>query len=66
MSSHDKPSAESHAEDVSGPAAEAALEQVLKTVPKGALALAGSAVGLLMLAWLAIYFFVFLPRGTVD
>jgi hypothetical protein len=45
---------------------EAELEQVLKTVPKGALVLSGLAVGSLMLAWLAVYFLVFLPRGPIG
>ena len=45
---------------------EAALEAALREVPKGALALAGLTVGLLMLAWLLIYAFVFLPRGMVG
>jgi hypothetical protein len=34
--------------------------------PRGALAVSGVAVGLLILCWLLIYFFVFLPRGTVG
>ncbi len=38
----------------------------LAEVPKGAFAVAGIAVGLLMLSWLGIYLFVFLPRGTVG
>lgn len=42
------------------------LAQVMREVPKGAAALAGLAVFLLMAAWLAIYFFVFLPRGMVG
>jgi asparagine N-glycosylation enzyme membrane subunit Stt3 len=42
------------------------LEVVLKTVPKGAFALAGAALSLLLLAWLAVYFFVFLPRGPIS
>ena len=42
------------------------LDRVLREVPKGALALAGIAVGLLMLTWLMIYLFVFLPRGAVG
>jgi asparagine N-glycosylation enzyme membrane subunit Stt3 len=40
----------------------AALEQT----PRGAFALAGLTVGLLMAAWVAIYVFVFLPRGAVG
>lgn len=42
------------------------LDRVLQEVPRGALALAGIAVGLLMLTWLMIYLFVFLPRGAVG
>lgn len=33
---------------------------------RGAFAVSAVAVGLLMLAWLALYFFVFIPRGTVG
>ena len=43
-----------------------ALEEALKEAPRGAIAVAGSAVILLMVCWLAIYLFVFLPRGTVG
>lgn len=46
------------------PAAE--LERVLNEVPRGALALCGIAVALLLLAWLGMYFGVFLPRGPVN
>jgi hypothetical protein len=42
------------------------LERVLETVPQGAFALAGATVGLLLLAYLALYFFVFLPRGPIE
>jgi asparagine N-glycosylation enzyme membrane subunit Stt3 len=52
--------------DVPDPVDEAALERVLKTVPQGAFALAGAALGLLMLAWLAVYFLVFLQRGPIN
>lgn len=38
----------------------------LQQAPRGAFALAGTAVGLLIAAWLLIYFFVFLARGTVG
>jgi hypothetical protein len=38
----------------------------LADVPRGALALAGIAVGLLLLAWFLVYFLVFLPRGSVG
>jgi hypothetical protein len=45
---------------------EAALERVMKEVPRGALALSALTVGLLLLAWFLIYAFVFLPRGPVG
>lgn len=45
---------------------EAEIETALKETPKGAFALAGLTVGSLMLAWLAVYLFVFLPRGSVG
>jgi len=45
---------------------EAALTQVMRIVPLGAGILAGGAVALLVLGYLAIYFLVFLPRGTVG
>lgn len=44
----------------------AALAAVLREVPRGALALAGIAVTLLVLAYFAVYFFVYLPRGSVG
>lgn len=47
-------------------AEQAALERALAEVPRGAVALAGAAVLLLMACWLAIYLFVFLPRGSVG
>jgi len=42
------------------------IEAALKQTPRGAFAVAGTAVALLMLAWLAIYLLVFLPRGSVG
>jgi hypothetical protein len=43
-----------------------ALEPVMTEVPRGALALSGLTVGLLLLAWFLMYVFVFLPRGPVG
>jgi hypothetical protein len=42
------------------------LEEAMRGGPKGALAVSGISVGLLLLSWFAIYLFVFLPRGTVG
>lgn len=52
--------------DLADSVSEAQLEQALKIAPKGALALAGTALALLMLAWLLLYFLVFLPRGAIS
>ncbi len=52
--------------DPGSPADDAALAEALKTVPKGALALAGTAMGLLVLAWLIVYVFIFLARGPIS
>jgi hypothetical protein len=45
---------------------EAALREVLHAVPLGAAVLAGTAVALMVLGYLAIYIFVFLARGPVG
>ena len=45
---------------------EAALSDVMQTVPLGAAVLAGSAVALLVLSYILIYVLVFLPRGTIG
>ena len=44
---------------------EAALERALSETPKGAIAVAGTAVALLMICWFAIYLFVFLPLALL-
>jgi hypothetical protein len=38
----------------------------MRVTPLGAAVLAGTAVALLVLGYLAIYLMVFLPRGTVG
>jgi hypothetical protein len=45
---------------------EGSLESVMREVPRGAMALAGTAVALLTVGWVAIYLFVFVPRGVVG
>jgi hypothetical protein len=42
------------------------LEAVMDEVPKGALALAGTAVLLLVMGWFFVYFAIFIPRGSVG
>lgn len=45
---------------------QAALERAMAEAPRGAIAIAGTAVGLLLIGWFLIYFLVFLPRGSVG
>jgi hypothetical protein len=52
--------------EVSDQIDEAALAEVMRTVPLGAAVLAGTTVALMVLGYLAIYLFVFLPRGPVG
>lgn len=57
--------AEDLSEDPTDPIAQADLDRVLQIVPRGAAALAGIALAFLVLAWLAVYFGIFLPRGPI-
>jgi hypothetical protein len=66
MPNDDETSAASRAEDVGDPVRESDLERVLKDVPRGALAISALAVVLLLAAWLAVYFGVYLARGPVS
>ena len=45
---------------------EADLDRVLQIAPRGAFVLTSLAVAILLLAWLGVYFFVFLPRGPIS
>jgi hypothetical protein len=62
----DQPSAADSNLEVADDVDETALASVMRTVPLGAAILAGSAVALLVLGYLLVYLFVFLPRGTVG
>lgn len=42
------------------------LAIAMRSAPRGAMALAGIAVGLLIALWLVIYIFVFIPRGVTG
>jgi hypothetical protein len=42
------------------------FERVASAGPKGALALCGTAVAIVVGIWLAFYFFAFLPRGLLQ
>ncbi|HYZ41381.1 MAG TPA: hypothetical protein VE687_12260 [Stellaceae bacterium] len=45
---------------------DAAQQRALADVPSGAVAVAGAAIVLLLIAWLLIYLLVYLPRGMVG
>jgi hypothetical protein len=66
MTHSDQPSAADSAFEVADDVDPSALASVMQTVPLGAGVLAGTAVALLVLGYLIIYIFVFLPRGTVG
>jgi len=44
----------------------AKLAQALAEIPKGSVAVAVTAVAIVMAIWFAFYFFVFLPRGPIG
>jgi len=47
-------------------AGERELERALESVPLGTFAVSAIAVALLLIGYLYVYLFVFLPRGTVS
>ena len=66
MNSTGQSSYNNHPSEISEQIDEAALAEVMRVVPLGAGILAGTAVALLVLGYLAIYLLVFLPRGPVG
>ena len=62
----DQPSAADTPSEVGDHVDPAALAQVMRVVPLGAALLAGAAVALLVIGYLAIYLLIFLPRGAVG
>ena len=64
----DKPtsSAASSTEHVAEPIDTETAINSMKYGPRGALLIAGISVGLLFLGWLAFYFLLFIPRGSVG
>lgn len=47
-------------------AQEAAIDQIVRAGPWGAVALAGTATAIVIALWFAFYFMIFLPRGTIQ
>jgi hypothetical protein len=50
---------------VAGPSADAAAES-LQHGPRGAFVVSGIAVALLFIGWVAFYFLLFMPRGSIG
>jgi hypothetical protein len=42
------------------------VEEIVRSGPVGALALAGVATAIVIAMWFAFYFLVFLPRGVIQ
>jgi hypothetical protein len=59
-------SAASSSEHVASPINTEAAIAALKYGPRGALLLASISVGLLFVGWVAFYFLLFMPRGSVG
>jgi hypothetical protein len=66
MIATDQPSAADVPSEVADEVDEARLAEVMRVVPLGAGVLAGTAVALLVIGYLAIYLLVFLARGVVG
>ena len=45
---------------------DAAIDQIVRAGPWGAIFLAGTATAIVIALWFAFYFIVFLPRGTLQ
>jgi hypothetical protein len=45
---------------------DARIDEIVRSGPKGAVVLAGIATAVVIALWLAFYFMVFLPRGSVQ
>jgi hypothetical protein len=59
-------SAAASPEHVAAPISSDAAAEALKHGPRGALVVASIAVSLVLLTWLAFYFLLFLPRGSIG
>jgi len=44
---------------------DARVDDIVRSGPKGALAVAGIATAIVVALWFAFYFLVFLPRGVI-
>ena len=47
-------------------AEDAEVDEIVRRGPSGAFAIAGISTAIVVAIWFAFYFFVFLPRGSVQ
>ena len=59
-------SAADRLEHVAAPITPEEAAEALRRGPRGALLVAGIAVALIFIGWLAFYFFLFIPRGPIG
>ncbi|HEY4859183.1 MAG TPA: hypothetical protein VII14_04495 [Xanthobacteraceae bacterium] len=61
-----RPSSSASAEHVAVPVGWDAVAEALRHGPRGAFFVAGVSTALLFVGWLAFYFLLFMPRGSVG
>jgi len=61
-----RPSSSASAEHVAVPVGWDAVAEALRHGPRGAFFVAGVSLSLLFVGWLAFYFLLFMPRGSVG
>jgi hypothetical protein len=66
MATDETPHSAADPEHVAAPIGPDEAAQALRNGPVGALVVAGIAVALLFIGWMAFYFFLFLPRGPIG
>jgi hypothetical protein len=66
MSTDETHHATGRPEHVPAPIGRDEAAQALRNGPMGALVVAGIAVALLFIGWMAFYFLLFLPRGPIG
>jgi hypothetical protein len=59
-------SAAFHRENVALPDRPNEVQAIVAAGPRGAVAVAGLSVAVLLAIWIAFFFFVFLPRGAIG
>jgi hypothetical protein len=63
---NETPRPSASAEDAAAPVGWNAAAEALRHGPRGALLVSGIATALLFAGWLAFYFLLFMPRGSIG